>query len=99
MMGAGALSPAAASVGAQPGIWGQMMAGMDKYGKPINAAMTAAQNAQGPQQPPTPPPQLQHAPVDLSGILQQGQQAQQFDAQENERRRQLMQQFANYRGY
>lgn len=99
MMGQGSMSTAASSVGSQSPSW---LATFEKYSKPVNSIMDAAQKGQQmaaanePQQ--MPAPTLQHAPPDLNGLLQQGMQMQQSTYDEAEARRKLMQLFAQQMG-
>lgn len=62
----------------------------NKIAQPVGKAMDVAQQMRGDDIPPPPPPQLPAQKMDLSGLLQFGQQQQAYDAQEAERRKQLM---------
>ena len=75
------------------GLLGQV----DKIGKPVATALNAANSAKGllSEPPPQMPSPLQHAPLDLSGVLKQNTDLMSFDAQEAARRRALMQQYIN----
>lgn len=94
MMGQGAMSTAGSTIGETGGL----LAGLEKYGKPAMVAMDAAskgqQMAAANEPPPIQAPQRQSMPLDLSSILNQSTQWQQYDAAENERRKQLMAQYA-----
>ena len=68
--------------------------------KPVGTALNVAQSV-SPQDNPAPPPQsppMQHIPLDLSSLLQHSRELQDFDAQDQLRRRQLMQQYASMIG-
>lgn len=81
------------------GLLGNATDTYSKYAKPIEATMNAAQQgqqmAQANDPPPIQAPQRQNIPLDLSSILNQSTQWQQFDMAENERRKQLMQNYAS----
>lgn len=74
------------------GLLGQASDAAGQYGKPVSTVLNASSQAQqsAPQQQPMQPPQRQNVPLDLSKILEQSQSMQQYDMQEQERRRQLM---------
>lgn len=85
------------------GMLGRGMDALNKSQKPLTAVMTgmnAAKMLAGPDQPmqAPQPPQMQSVKMDLSGLLGQGQQQQQYDEQANERRRQMMQMYASRMG-
>lgn len=68
-----------------------------EYGKTGMQAYDTYQQAQPPEQAPTPQP-LQSRPLDLTPILNDYSAMQQYTADENERRKQLMQMYANQIG-
>lgn len=86
-----------ASVG---GLLGNAAEAYGTYGKTAGQVMNAAQQGQemaAASEPPPiqPPPQRQVANLDLSSILSHSQNMQNFEQQEQERRRMLMSQYAS----
>jgi hypothetical protein len=85
------------------GVMGDMAGAYSQYGKPAGQIMNAAQQGQqmaAANDPPPmqPPPQRQVAKLDLSGLLEQSQNLQSYEAQEDMRRRALMNQYASQVG-
>jgi hypothetical protein len=85
------------------GLLGQAGSVMDKAKPVMQAAQTGQQMASATDQPQLPAPaapMIRSSPPDLNGILQQGYQEQKYLMDDAERRRRLMQQYAqNMGGY
>lgn len=80
------------------GLLGNTTDAYSKYSKPVNAGMTAAntgmQLAKASEPPPMQAPQRENVPFDISSLLEHSQNVQSFEQQEQDRRRQMMQQYA-----
>lgn len=95
IMGQGTMSTAGSAVGAQPGLLDQGLAMYGKIEKPLNTAMQAYDTGKGQPQQSIQPQPLQNRPLDMSQYMSGPQDM------DNERRKQMMQQYAQYaqRGY
>lgn len=88
-----------ANAGAQTGGLLANAGGMMDKAKPVmEAAQMGQQMAQANDPPPAPAPSIRSSPPDLNGILQQGYQQQQYIMDDAERRRRLMQSYAQNMG-
>ena len=82
------------------GLLGQAGGAMDKAKPVMQAAQMGQEMASANDMPPPPAPMVRNSPPDLNGILQQGYQEQQYIMDDAEKRRRLMQGYAqNMRGY